>query len=70
MKKLNILFEDKHLLVVYKESGLSTVRNDKYNDNLYSMVYDYLHKKNQRVFVVTECILEITICVRIIRGIE
>ncbi|MDD6272232.1 MAG: RNA pseudouridine synthase [bacterium] len=51
-KKLNIYFEDKHLLIVYKEGGLSTINNDKYKDSLYSKVYDYLHKKNQKVFVV------------------
>ncbi len=52
MKKLNILFEDKHLLIVNKESGLPTIKSEKYENSLYSEVYDYLHKKNQRVFVV------------------
>lgn len=52
MKKLSILFEDKHLLIVNKESGLSTIRSEKYENSLYGEVYDYLHKKNQRVFVV------------------
>ena len=51
-EKLKILFEDKHLLIVYKKSGLPTIRSDKYKNNLYSEVYDYLHKKNQRIFVV------------------
>ena len=51
-EKLKILFEDKHILIVYKKSGLPTIRSDKYKYNLYSEVYDYLHKKNQRVFVV------------------
>ena len=50
--KLKILFEDKHLLVVYKNGGIPTIKSDKYKSNLYSLVYDYLHKKNQRVFVV------------------
>lgn len=50
--KLEILFEDKHLLVVYKKNNLPTIKSDNYKDNLYSFVYDYLHKKNQRVFVV------------------
>lgn len=50
--KLKILFEDKHLLIVYKKSGIPTIKSEKYKNNLYSDVYDYLHKKNQRVFVV------------------
>lgn len=50
--KLKILFEDKHLLIVYKKSGMPTIKSDNYKNNLYSEVYDYLHKKNQRVFVV------------------
>ena len=52
MKKLKILFEDKHLIVVYKDSGIPTIKSEKYNNSLYSEVYDYLHKKNQRVFVI------------------
>ena len=52
MKKLKILFEDKHLIIVYKEPNISTIKNEKYNGSLYEEVYDYLHKKNQRVFVV------------------
>ena len=51
-EKLKILFEDKHILVVYKKSGLPTIKSDKYKNNLYSEVYDYLHKKNQKVFIV------------------
>ncbi len=51
-KKLKILYEDKCILVVYKESGLSTIKDKNHNINLYSMVYDYLHKKNQKVFIV------------------
>ena len=54
MKKdrLKILFEDKHMIAVYKKSGIPTIKSEKYRDNLYSLVYDYLHKKNQKVFVV------------------
>ena len=52
MKKLNILYEDKQLIVVYKEPNLPTIKSDNFKDNLYSQVYDYLHKKNQKVFVV------------------
>ena len=51
-KKLNILFEDKIILIVNKPSGLPTIKSEKYRNNLYSEVFDYLHKKNQRVFVV------------------
>ena len=51
-KKLRILFEDKNLIVVYKKSGIPTIRDKKHVNNLYSEVYDYLHKKNQKVFVV------------------
>lgn len=50
--KLNILFEDKHLIIVYKKYGIPTIKSEKYSENLYSSVYDYLHKKNQRVFVI------------------
>ena len=50
--KLNILFEDKHLIIVYKRRGIPTIKSDKYKYNLYSDVYDYLHKKNQKVFVI------------------
>jgi RluA family pseudouridine synthase len=52
MKKLKILFEDRHLIIVYKDSNIPTIRSEKYNGSLYEEVYDYLHKKNQRVFVV------------------
>lgn len=52
MKKLKILFEDKNLMVVYKEPNLPTIRSEKYEHSLYEEVYDYLHKKNQKVFVV------------------
>ncbi|MBR4178197.1 MAG: RluA family pseudouridine synthase [Bacilli bacterium] len=51
-KKLRILYEDKYLLAVYKKSGLPTIKDKKHVNSLYSEVYDYLHKKNQRVFVV------------------
>jgi len=52
MKKLKILFEDKYLIAVYKEHGLPTIKSEKYQNSLYSEVFDYLHKKNQKVFVV------------------
>ena len=50
--KLDILFEDKHILIVNKKGGLPTIKSENCKDNLYSQVFDYLHKKNQRVFVV------------------
>lgn len=50
--KLNIYYEDKHLLIVYKDFNLPTIKSEKYRNNLYSQVYEYLHKKNQKVFVV------------------
>ena len=52
MKKLKILYEDKDLLVVRKDDKVLTVSDGKSYNTLYSEVYDYLHKKNQRVFVV------------------
>ncbi len=52
MKKLNILYEDKSLIIVNKEANIPTIRSEKYEHSLYEEVYDYLHKKNQKVFVV------------------
>ena len=40
------------MIIVNKCSGIPTIKSDKYKDNLYSEVWDYLHKKNQRLFVV------------------
>ena len=48
MKKLDIIYEDKEILVVNKESGKLTIGDN----SLYSEVYSYLHKKNERVFIV------------------
>ena len=51
--RLDILFEDKHILVVNKPAGLLTVGTEKEKDNtLYHQVYLYLKKKNQRVFLI------------------
>ena len=53
MKKLNIAFEDKNILVVNKPSGILTIATDKEKEKkLYHEVYNYLHKKNQKVFIV------------------
>ena len=53
MKRLNIVFEDKHLLIINKPHRLLTIGTNKDKEhNLYREVYDYLHKKNQKVFIV------------------
>ncbi|MBQ2946945.1 MAG: RNA pseudouridine synthase [Bacilli bacterium] len=54
-KKLDILYEDKFIIVVNKPSNLLTVATDKEKDRtLYSYVYDYLKQKNKnnKVFIV------------------
>lgn len=51
-EKLKIFYEDKHIIIVYKKSGLPTIKVDNNPINLYSKVYDYLHTKKERVFVV------------------
>lgn len=46
MKKLNIEYEDKYLLIVNKPSGLLTISTNKEKEKtLYHEVYEYLHKK-------------------------
>ena len=51
--KLDILYEDKEFLVINKKAHQLTVQTDKgVGETLYSEVYDYLHKKNQKVFIV------------------
>lgn len=54
-KKLDILYEDKFIIVVNKPSNLLTVATDKEKDRtLYNYVYDYLKQKNKnnKVFIV------------------
>jgi len=54
-KKLDILYEDKFVIIVNKPSNLLTVATDKEKDRtLYSYVYDYLKQKNKnnKVFIV------------------
>lgn len=54
-KKLDILYEDKFIIIVNKPSNLLTVATDKEKDRtLYSYVYDYLKQKNKnnKVFIV------------------
>ena len=53
MKKLNIIYEDKELLVIDKPSGQYTIGTDKDKFNtLYHEVREYIRKKNQKVFIV------------------
>ena len=54
-KKLDILYEDKFIIIVNKPSNLLTVATEKEKDRtLYSYVYDYLKQKNKsnKVFIV------------------
>ena len=54
-KKLDILYEDKFLIIVNKPANLLTISTEKEKDRtLYNYVYDYLKKKNKRnkVFIV------------------
>ena len=53
MKKLDIIYEDKELLVVNKPTKLLTIADSKEKfKTLYHEVREYLHKKNQKVFIV------------------
>ena len=53
MKKLNIIYEDKELLVIDKKNNLLTIgtNKDKFH-TLYHEVREYIRKKNQKVFIV------------------
>ena len=54
-KKLNILYEDKFILIINKPANLLTISSEKEKENtLYSKVYDYLKQKNKnnKVFVI------------------
>lgn len=54
-KKLDILYEDKFIIVINKPSNLLTIATTKEKiRTLYSYVYDYLKKKNKnnKVFIV------------------
>ncbi len=57
MKKApyQIIYEDKEIIVVYKERNVFSIRtNDKrtYAYNLYHYLYEYLKKKGERPFIV------------------
>ncbi len=51
---LDILYEDKDLIIVNKESGLLTVSTDKCNNTLYRKVSSYVKEgnKNNKIFIV------------------
>ena len=54
-EKLDIVYEDKDLLVVNKPSGLLTIATDKEKEKtLFHKVYLYLKKKNKnnKIFIV------------------
>jgi len=52
MKKLDIIYEDKKILVISKEPHILTISDGKTNNTLYHEVREYLRKKNQNVFIV------------------
>ena len=54
-KKMDILYEDKYLIIINKPSNLLTISTEKEKENtLYHKVFDYLKKKNKnnKVFIV------------------
>ena len=54
-KKLDILYEDKYMIIVNKPNNLLSISNRKEKDRtLFHYVFDYLHSKNKnnRVFIV------------------
>lgn len=54
MKKMDIIYENKQLLVVNKPAKLLTISDGKTDHTLYSMAYDYVkrqHKQN-KIFIV------------------
>lgn len=53
--KMNILYEDKYIIIINKPAHLLTISTEKEkNRTLFSYVYDYLKKKNKnnKVFIV------------------
>lgn len=54
MKKMNIIYEDKELLVVDKPSKLLTISDGKSDNTLYSMAREYVKKqhKSNKIFIV------------------
>ena len=51
---MDIIYEDKQLLVVNKPSKLLTISDGKTDYTLYSMAYDYVKKqhKSNKIFIV------------------
>ena len=53
MKKLDIIYEDKKIIVINKPYNTLTIGTDKDKIHcLYHEVHEYLYKKNQKVFIV------------------
>ena len=53
LKKMDIVYEDKYLIIVNKPSGIFSISTLKEKEKtMYHEVYEYLRKKNQRVFIV------------------
>lgn len=54
MKKLDIIYEDKDLLVVNKPSKILTISDGKSTNTIYSMARDYVKKqhKSNKIFIV------------------
>jgi len=54
LKGLSIVFEDQHLIVVYKPTGLLSVATDKVNVTAYSILSDHIKSQNKfnRIFIV------------------
>ena len=53
MKKLDIIYEDKNMIVINKPANYLTIGTDKDKIHcLYHEVREYLYKKNQKVFIV------------------
>ena len=53
--KMDILYEDKYIIIINKPSNLLTISTEKEKDRtLFSYVYDYLKRKNKnnKVFIV------------------
>ncbi len=54
-KKLDIIYEDKYLIIINKTSGILTISRDNRNDkNLYDEVKEYVKKQNpkNKIFIV------------------
>lgn len=54
-EKLDIIYEDKHIIVVNKKNGILTIANNKeFEKTLYNEVYTYLKQKHKsnKVFIV------------------